>query len=490
MSEKNSYKKLMSNTIVFAIGSFSSKILTFLLVRLYTGVFSESQFGLSDNLMKAGNWLFPLLTLSVCEAIFRYGLEESYDKAKVFSIGNTVVFGGIAVLLIAVPIVNRLPVIHKYIGDYIWFLFLFVMMANIKSLYANFVCSLRKVKLFAFNGILTTVLTVVFSVLFLVVFDLGVAGYMLATILSDFISIVFLTIAAKLWKYYTLSFLKKSKNPFDNGLAGAMLKFCIPLMPAQILWLITDSSDSFMVTHYLGQSYTGILAASYKIANLVTTVYMIFSPAWNMSAITENDNDERSTFYTNVFNINQTILYMTCGGILLIIKPFILSNLWIESKFSSAVLYSPGLVLATVFTCFTTFLGAIYVATKKTKNSFFTIIVAAVLNIGINIVLIPRIGIYGAVISTLVAYFVAFVIRSIDARKLIRFDIKVKKIIVNCSLLSIMTLANRIDGALCYVILGTCYAIIIVINYTCLLRLARMILPKKLQRFVPLINKF
>ena len=82
MTEKNqsqnSYKKLFSNTIIFAIGSFSSKILVFLLLPIYTTVLSKSEYGTVDLIVQIANFMLPIATLSIAESIIRFGLDKKY----------------------------------------------------------------------------------------------------------------------------------------------------------------------------------------------------------------------------------------------------------------------------------------------------------------------------------------------------------------------------------------------------------------------------
>ncbi|MFR1759779.1 MAG: lipopolysaccharide biosynthesis protein, partial [Christensenellaceae bacterium] len=79
------YKKLVSNTVIFAIGTFSSKLLVFLLMPLYTRVLSESDYGVVDLLMQTGNLLLPLVSLGINNAIIRFGLDKSSDSREVFT---------------------------------------------------------------------------------------------------------------------------------------------------------------------------------------------------------------------------------------------------------------------------------------------------------------------------------------------------------------------------------------------------------------------
>ena len=81
----NKYKKLLSNTITFGIGTFSAKLLTFLLVPLYTRVLTTAEFNASDLIQQTGNLLVPLVSVGMASALIRFGLDKSYDKTSVFS---------------------------------------------------------------------------------------------------------------------------------------------------------------------------------------------------------------------------------------------------------------------------------------------------------------------------------------------------------------------------------------------------------------------
>lgn len=433
MSEKvnqSSYKKLFSNTIIFAIGSFSSKVLVLLLVMVYTRYLTPEELGINDVITQIANWLQPIVTLTISEAIIRFGLDKAYDKRKVFTLGNIVCLCGLAVLAVILPIVTLTGVADKYLNGYSLLLFVYVFSSSLKLVYSTFVRALEKVKLFAVNGILTTLFTLIGTILFMMVFKMGNTGYLLSIIVSDLLSVVFLTFTARLWKYVDFKHI-------DKEMLHSMLQYSIPLIPAQLLWLITNSSDSFMTIHYLGRGANGILSAAYKIPNLVATVYFMFGQAWNMSAILENDSEEKDKFYSNVFNINQSLLYVLAAGCLLIVYP--LTKVWFDAVYFESVKYSPILVYSSVFSCFTTFMGTIYLATKKTKRSLMTSMFSGIINVGLNIILIPRIGLYGPAISTVASYMTVFILRSFDTKKILPFELHAKKAIINCSLLGIMT---------------------------------------------------
>ena len=305
---------------------------------------------------------------------------------------------------------------------------------------------------------------------------MGNTGYLLSIIVSDLISVVFLTFTAKLWRY--LDFRR-----FDRELLHTMLQYSIPLIPAQILWLITNSSDSFMTTHYLGSEANGILSASYKIPNLVATVYLMFGQAWNMSAILENDSEDRDKFYTNVFNLNQCLLYILAAGCLMIVQP--LTAVWLGESFQESVKYSPILIYSSIFSCFTTFLGSIYLASKETKRSMVTSLFSGIINVGLNIILIPRIGLYGPPISTVASYLAVFIIRGYDSRKLVPFDLKVKKIVINNIILAAMVIINITQPfvkskTMSFVLLPALFIVITIMNFGSLWGIVKKMIPARI----------
>ena len=434
--KKSSYKKLFSNTVIFAVGSFSSKLLIILLVKVYTTYLSREELGINDVITQIANWLQPIVTVTISEAVIRFGLDKAFDKKKVFTIGNMICMAGFAVLGLILPIVAISGVADKYLSGYSLLLYVYVVTSGLKLVYSTFVRALEKVKLFALNGILTTLLTLIGTVVFIIGFKMGNTGYLLSIIISDGLSVVFLTFSAKLWRYIEF------RRP-DRALLRTMLYYSIPLIPAQILWLITNSSDSFMTTAYLGSAANGVLSAAYKIPNLVATVYFMFGQAWNMSAIMEDDSDDRNEFYTNVFELNQCLLYIIAAGCLMLVRP--LTFIWLGPEFQESALYSPLLIFSSVFSCFVTFLGSIYLTSRRTTSSMVTSLFSGIINVGLNIILIPRIGLYGPALSTVASYSVVFIIRAMDSRKIIPFDLKIKKIIVNVSLLLAMVLINNDD---------------------------------------------
>ena len=96
----------------------------------------------------------------------------------------------------------------------------------------------------------------------------------------------------------------------------------------------------------------------------------------------------------------------------------------------------PILVIATVFSTLVAFLGSVYFLKKKSALSMLTAMAGAVTNIILNFLLIPKWGAIGAAAATLACYVLVYVIRAVNTKKYVSFDLHTIRLIVNTALLS------------------------------------------------------
>ncbi|MFA5659561.1 MAG: polysaccharide biosynthesis C-terminal domain-containing protein, partial [Oscillospiraceae bacterium] len=448
----------------------------FLLLPLYTRALTQGQLGTVDLIVQMANLMIPVVTVSVAEAVNRFGLDSSHKKNVIFSTSVIITLIGLLFFIFVIPFISKI----KFVNSYGWMLYVYVLTASLKMVFSEFVRSRKLVKLYAFNGIITTASMLLFNVLFLVVFKIGIIGYLLAIILSDLLSIIFLSVIAELHRYFSFKWFSKST-------AKKMLRFSIPLIPTAMMWWVTNVSDRFLVAYALGEASNGLYTVSYKIPTIIATVYTMFNQAWNMSAITEHGSKNRNRFYSNVFDSNSSAVYIVAAGVLLFIIP--LTKLLVAPSYYISYTYAPYLVLATVFTCFSAFLSSVYTATKKTARSFVTSLLGAVLNIELNFLLIPKFGINGAAFATFVSYFAVFITRLIDTRKLIRFHFIPGKIFINTLILTLMALTvMKLSGWLLVSALISGFLLVVLLNMGILFKAMRTVLPPKILNLIPFLK--
>lgn len=468
----NKYKTLASNMLILAVGQLSSKLLVYVMLRFYTGVLGTAGYGEMNVIVNACDLLISVVSLSIASGVMRFALDERNNGKMVFSIGINTILSCAVLFLAVTPLIGKIP----FLKGYEWMIFIYVELGAIKEVCAIYIRSRQSVALFAIDGIVTTVATVVYNLLLLGVFKFGIVGYIFSIVLGNITSIIFLNVTSKLFMQY---------RPFGNDrtLRNSMLRYSIPLMPSQIMWWIINVSDSFMVLEMIGKDASGIYSFAYRFPNLANLAMGIFSQAWRMTAITERNSRTTSNFYSNAFSMMQTILFIACAGIMLILRPMIMP-FFAAKGFETAYLYVPILLGAVIFQSMDNFLGSIYEAAQKTTHSMTSSVIGAVTNVVLNIVFIQAIGIMGAAAATIISYIVVFVYRIVDTKKYLYMKVYWLKIGVNLALLSGMAFSVMLldFGVLQNVINVVIFILIAALNFKSCIQAVKLVLNKKLNK--------
>lgn len=470
------YKKLASNTLIFAIGTFSSKILSFLLMPFVTRMMGTGDYGSADLIQQTVNVLIPIVTLQVNSAALRFSLDNAKNKADVFTVGvRTTLIGFVIFLFFSYPI-SLITINDFNLGEYILLIILFVLVSSFRQLCQQFVRGSGYVKLFAVDGIISTATTLLFTILFLGPFKWGVTGYIMAIIASDACSVIFFTITAKLHRYVKPKVLEKS-------ITAQMLKYCVPLIPTVILWWIINVSDRYMITYFVGSSANGLYTAASKIPNFVILFSQIFIDAWQLSAVDEQENKEaRAHFFTKVFRVYSGGVFAVASGLILLCQ--FITKILVSDAFYDSWQYVPILIIATTYSCIVNFLASVYMAEKKSVMSLLTASSGAVTNIVLNFVFIPIMGANGAALATVCAFLVVFVTRGLNTRKYIKIKYKLPLMITETVILvaqSALMLYFK-EGILLYVIEAVLFAVMLLFNMKPIKELATLVIEKFLKR--------
>ncbi|MGN0621022.1 MAG: lipopolysaccharide biosynthesis protein, partial [Porcipelethomonas sp.] len=273
---------------------------------------------------------------------------------------------------------------------------------------------------------------------------------------SDAFSVIFLYTAGRLYKLNKFRYI-------DCAIIKEMLRYSLPLIPTYLLWWITSSSDRIFVIKMEGSEINGVYAAAYKLPTLLMFMTTMFYQAWQISSVEEKDSSDVGEFYSNVFNIYSSLIFVAAAFLILFAKP--ITNILLSGKtYSDAEKYTVILILSMVFQCFCQFLSSIYSIKKKSKKSCITALAAATCNIILNLILIPLFGVYGASAATAASYFVCFVIRSADTRKYIYFKLNKVRISINTSLLIIMSIVSINESNHIILILTWLFIVIVLVN--------------------------
>jgi len=415
--------------VLFAIGTIGSSAISFFMLPLYTRMLTTSDYGQLDILQTTISLLIPLITFQAVEAVFRYSVDmrENKSASSVLMNGILLCLFGMLISLLLFPVFARI----EPFSTYLLFFYLILFFSMMNGVLKQFVRGLGKIKIFVVSDLAYTASFVTFNIIFLVYLKMGLKGYFLSMVLAHLITTFILLVFGSVFKY--LNF-----KSFDKSFMKTMLIYSIPLIPNGLMWWVMNVSDRYILTYFLGFDATGIYSVSYKFPSLITLMNSIFFMAWQLSAMQEYGKEGYDNFYKNIFGVLSSFLLLITAVVLLILKP--LMSVFVADAFYESWKYVPLLLVGTVFQAFSSFFGTNYTASKKTKGAFTTSVYGAIVNIGINLLLIPIWGIQAAAFSTMLAYLTMWLLRLFDTKKFVKIKIDWKSLIFSIVLIGIQIL--------------------------------------------------
>ena len=388
---------LEKNTILLSIGTILNKGLLFLMIPLFSSWLSVEEYGTFDLMCTYITMLIPIISLSVGDGVFRFSIDKRDDEKKQY-----ITFGLLIYTLGSIIIGIILFLLGFFKHDVIFIFFYFMLISEIYNNYMQyFLRSLKKISIYSFSTIVSTVATFILVTLFVKIFHYGIYGIMLGYSFGFFISNIIIMKLTRVNKYIEMKFDKKEvKN---------MIRYSLPMIPNSISWWIVNASDRTIINMYLGFAANGIYAVAYKIPNLCSSVFSMFSVAWQEAAIESSNISNKNEYYNGVFNKMITIIIILCCGILC--SNYFLFNYIFDLKYYDAHFYVPILVTSIIFNTISQFLGGIQISLKKSYENGITTIIGAIINIISHLIFINYIGLYAAAFSTLLSTITIVIVR-------------------------------------------------------------------------------
>lgn len=435
-------KDLAKNTLIITIGRISTQFITFLLLPLYTALLTTEEYGTVDLITTLVQLFIPIVSLMIDQGVFRYLLSSENENTKKEVISNAFFlllglnFVFIIIYLLLLPLIT---VKYK-----IWILLILVITA-FSNLFLQISRGLKKTFDYALGSFICSLITITLNVLCIAFIKMSAVGMLLATFIGNVVCCIYLFFKLEINKYLSLSSVNK-KTLLNE------LKYSIPLIPNQLSLWVMNSSDRLIVSFILGTAANGILAVSHKFPAIFMTFFNIFQLAWHETGTVHFFDKDRDDFFSKT--IEEIMLLFSTLCMCIIIVPPIVFNLFVNSSYNEAYYNIPIYLIASLLNVMVGLLGVVYVATKKTFEIAKTTIIAALINIIVNIILIKYIGLYAASISTFMGYFITMIYRIIDTKKYLNIKYSLYKYVkiivgilfstiiyyINNKLISIITL--------------------------------------------------
>ena len=444
-------KELFSNTLIFTIANFSSKILVFLMVPLYTAVLSTEEYGISDMVSTISGLLMPVLSLSISSAVLRFCFLKDYNHKEVYTVGHRITLWGTAVTVIVTALIYFFKV-YPQLGIYIWFVPAQFLFGAYSSFLTNYTRGIGNVKISAIAGVVSTFTIVTSNLLLLLVFKMGILGYMVSFIIGPIVSIVVM--------YTSVKEKEGVKFGINHDLRNKMIKFSAPLIPNDLSWWAIDSFNRFFILSTLSVSSVGIYSASAKIPAILTALCTIFSQAWMLSALNGYGTEENTRFIRSVHKKMFSLLALLTAVFIISSKP--LALLLLSGEFSSCWYMIPFLMVSVFMGAMVGFYGSIYSAERKNAMQFISTLGGAVVSILLMVFLLNKFGIIIAAISNMIGYIIIWVLRKEGVKRFIDIGMSTLNCFVSLILLVLESVAVSLSQ---WIIASVLLAILGIIHY-------------------------
>ncbi|MBO5100708.1 MAG: oligosaccharide flippase family protein [Spirochaetaceae bacterium] len=394
--------KLFSNTILYTVGEVVPRIISFLMMPIFTRFLSPADYGILSYTNSVISFIYVFCTLSLNSYVLRFYFECKDENEQQKMIGNIFCFIALVNIFVLVllnlfgpkiiDITNisvpwkpyfRLAVFNNFLES---FSIIPMVYYRVKQNAKTFVCI----------SLTRCVLQYVITFVMLAVCGFGLMSqyYGRIVVLLPFAIIYFSII------------LKHGKINLDLKQIKSALKFSLPLLPGAISYLALTSIDRIILERYVSLEIIGIYNIAYTIAMAMNMIIQSFYKAIEPNVFQKYSDDSNQTsflFYmTKMNNIYNFALYV--GALALAVFSEEALMIVASEKFYKAASYVPFVLVGVIFSGRNLLMGCVLTAEKRSVISGISTMLGAMISLVLNLLLIPKVGVIAAPIALSISY--------------------------------------------------------------------------------------
>ena len=396
-------RRLATTGAAYTAASILSKVIAVALLPLYTRYLSTEDYGAAEVLFAAVVSASIIVRLGLIEAILRfYYLDDENPERVVKSTFAGLFWLSTLGVLIALPLAAPLselllPNPEKLGGSAPELVRIAIVGLWVLTMW-EFMLTLFRLEERARAYFVTTILSVIaaisLTVVLVVGLDEGARGLLIGSYASG--AVFVLALVALQWRRLSLR--------FDPALLRRLFRFGLPTMPAEVSLYALNFADRLIIARSLGLAEAGLYSLGVKFAQAVNVLVRGFQLAWPPLAYSIRDDDEARGVYATVV----TLFVAGCS--------FVVAGMWLFSRWIVRALAAPkffdsyeviGLITVAV-TLYALYLVLVVILgrTGRTEFNLPAAIGALVVNVGLNLLLVPQLEIVGAALALVASYLV------------------------------------------------------------------------------------
>lgn len=427
-------RSLTSLTVVYTLGNFIAKLISFILIFSLTYFLTRAEIGNYDLILTTILFFVPFVSIQIDSAILRWLIN---DKSEV-NISNVVTNSiGVVLLNTAVFSVLYFIFICFYNIENSKLIYILSVLQILLPTFQQICRGLGKSVLYIMSGILYAILYATLTFIFLITLKLRIDGILLANIISTAVVLTYIAVKSNFYVFLNVKVLNKD-------ISLKLLKYSLPLMPNSISWWAVVSANKYLIVYFLGASANGLFTISFKYPSIIFIFSSIFNMAWQEKSISMVKDSNKDSYYSDV--LQKYIKFVFSLVIILCAVSRLMMKYIVESSFIDSWKYISILLVAIATQAIAGFYGVGYLTSKETKGAFMSSALGSVATIICSVILIPMIGLYGASLSILLGYGVMLAIRVKQSKKYFSIKFPAKLVLLFTAAVAFITYFNYLNN--------------------------------------------
>ncbi len=409
----NAIKFIKTSGIYFA-GNVLTKVLSFLLLPLYTSKISPADFGYYNLSVSVLTIVIPFFCLEIWSGILRFMLnpegENGREKA-IFSAWIILIFGFTVFTLgyIGAKLFFNVP--------YIEYIYVYAIVQTLQYVYNSIARGYGENLLYASCGLICSFINLSVNVILITVFGQGIESLYISVTLAMFIQVLVIELKVKTFKRMSLKL-------YDKAFMKEIIKFSLPLSFNTICYFFAGSYNSLVISNVLGLDANGLYSVAGKFVTVLTLVTSCFTMSLQEMTYRLSSDKNKGSFYTAT--VNYYFKFITIAILAIIPAVKIVYPLFVADAYSESLSVVPLYFLSTVASNYATCLGNYFMAEKKTKPLTISLLTAGIINFVLIHSLIGVLGMQASNVALFTAFTVSCILRLVMFKQIgeIKFDIK------------------------------------------------------------------
>jgi O-antigen/teichoic acid export membrane protein len=393
-------KSLSKQTVVYGGGLLLKRGIGFFMIPVYTRYMNPSEYGLLELLELTGFIAAFFVGFGMLQAAYRFHADvqgaEAQRRVKTNAVLTVVVLGAAVTLglVAASPLIARIAAGKAELAPLVVLLLLGVFVSEVAQLLLGFFRVEARPVAYVLYSLASTAVTLTLNIVFLVGLAMGPRGILLSTLISGVLLVVVLV----------ARFLPGGGWEIDFALMRRMFAYCLPFIPTGLMAFTVNFSDRYFLRVYTDMGTVGVYALGYKLGMIAGfLVGAPFALVWKAQAFEIAKEPNAQTTYARVMTYYTAALLAVCAALSVSAREIV--ALMAAPEYAQAATIVPIIAWSTVFLALE---SVVQVGTLLKKQTMWLPVIYAgtmIINVGLNVLLIPGMGMMGAAWATVAALF-------------------------------------------------------------------------------------